>query len=179
MLALGDVHEEALDVQRGPFVVLDDDGLIADGDRPPVASDEPVLERPARLAGREDPFVVGEDALAVVGMEELEEELGIAEPFIRCVAEEPLDLRADVYRWGDSGLVDVSDERKLLHELAVSPFGLLLGLGGGHVVVNHEVAGRLGVDCDVDREELDVEERPVLADPPRHGVEASRPTSSA
>jgi hypothetical protein len=67
--------------------------------------------------------VVGEDALAIVGVEELEEEVGIGQPLVRRVADELLDLRADVDGRCRRGLVDVGDERYLLHEFAVPAFG--------------------------------------------------------
>ena len=82
-LALRNVHEEALDIQRSALVILDDDGVVPQPDRPSVASDQPVLERPARVAGGEEPIVVSEDPLAIVGVEELEEEIGIAKPLVR------------------------------------------------------------------------------------------------
>src|SRR4029450_7009551 len=77
-LALRDVHEEALDRERGARGILDDDGVVAQPDDSSVASYDPVLERPARIAGREDPIVVSEDPLAILGVEKLEEEVGIA-----------------------------------------------------------------------------------------------------
>ena len=57
--------------RSGFLVVLDDDGIIPQPDGLTVPSEQPVLKRPARFAGREDPIVIGEDPLAIVGMEEL------------------------------------------------------------------------------------------------------------
>ena len=70
-------------VERGARGILDDHCVIAQPDRSSVASDDPVLERPARVAGREDPIVVSEDPLAILGVEKLEEEVGIAKPLVR------------------------------------------------------------------------------------------------
>ena len=67
----------------------------------------------------------GERVLAVVGMEDPGEELGVAHAFERRVADEVLDLRAHVD--AGAGLVearDVHDERQLLDEAPVVALGL-------------------------------------------------------
>jgi hypothetical protein len=61
------------------------------------------------------------DALGIVGVDDVPEEAGRGEPFLRGVAEQVLELRADV--GGESRVIeraDVADERELLDERAVA-----------------------------------------------------------
>ena len=58
-------------MQRLPLVVLDDDGIIPQPDGLTAPSDQSILKGPVRFTRREDPIVIGEDPVAIVGMEEL------------------------------------------------------------------------------------------------------------
>jgi hypothetical protein len=119
-----DVDKEALGVHRPTGLILGDRHLVVDPDGPAVLRDHPVLDREG-LAALIGLRVRGDRLLAVVRMEDLDEELGVAHALERRVADEVLDLRAHVD--ARAGLVetrDVHDERQLLDEAAVVALGL-------------------------------------------------------
>ena len=124
-LALGgDVEQVALEVERGPGVVEDDDALVADPDDAAVAGREPVLEA-QRLMSAMRARVGGEDALPVVRVQRADEQVAVVLPLLDRVAQQRLDLRAreDVRARLVEG-VDVDDERELLNERSVAPLDL-------------------------------------------------------
>ncbi len=122
-----DVEEVALEVERLPVVVEDDDALVAQVDDASVAGDEPVLEA-ERLVRLVRLHVRGEHALAVFRVEQPGEQLGIGRPFLDAVAEDRLDLaaREDV-RADRVERVDVDDERELLDQRAIAADDLVCG----------------------------------------------------
>ena len=95
--ALADVEQVALDVERAAVVVAHGHGLVVHPDDAPVAREHPVLaaQRPRAGGGGGD---LGRDALAVVLVHELEEQVRLREPLLGRVAEDRGDLGADVER---------------------------------------------------------------------------------
>ena len=117
----GDVEEVALQVERRPVVVEDDDSLVADPDRPAVLGDQAVLDA-QRLVRRVRVRVRCEHPLAVVGMERADEEIGVVRPLGGRVAEHRLDLLAgEDVRARRVERVDVDDQGKLLDQGAIAP----------------------------------------------------------
>ena len=70
-----DVEQVAVEVERPPVVVDNDDALVAEMDDAPVTGDEPILEA-ERLVRLVRAHVGVEHALAVFRMEQAREELG-------------------------------------------------------------------------------------------------------
>ena len=108
---------------------LEDAGLVVDPDDAPVAGDEPVVEG-VRGALAVDLLVLFVHPLPVVRMQEPVPEPVVAHPLLGGVAEDRLDLRADVHGRVRLGLqvghdVRVGDRRDLLHEHAVAPLRLV------------------------------------------------------
>jgi hypothetical protein len=94
-LALTDVHQKRLGVERLSYDVPDRRSLLTNPDDPPTASNEPVLAtEPAALSVRT--LVCIEHFLAVVGMQKPGEELWFCTPLCRRVTKHRLHLRADV-----------------------------------------------------------------------------------
>ena len=123
-LLRGDVDEEALGVHRPAGPVLRDRHLVVDPDCTAVLRDHPVLDREG-LAALVRLLVRGNRRVAVVRVEDPDEELGVAHALERRVADEVLDLGAHVD--ARAGLVqarDVHDEGQLLDEAAVVAFRL-------------------------------------------------------
>ncbi len=122
-LALGDVEQEALGVQRPTRLVAGDHDVILHPDHPPVLGQETVLGgegRPARIGLG----MLREHASAILRMEHIGKELGVAEPRDGRVAEERFDLRADVDRGARLvEVVDVGHERELLDQAPVPALG--------------------------------------------------------
>ena len=91
-----DVDHDALPKRSRPVVVGDDDGLVVEPDRAAVLRHHPVF-----LAVREAlvrrPVALREHAVEVVGVHDPGEESGLRPPRLRRVAEDRLDLRADVH----------------------------------------------------------------------------------
>ena len=122
-----DVEQVALEVDRLSLLVEHDDTLVAQVDHASVAGDEPVLEA-ERLASLVRVHMRGEDALAVLRVEQPREELRVRRPFLDAVAEDRLDLpaREDV-RADRIDLVEIDDERELLDQRAITPEDLVRG----------------------------------------------------
>ena len=95
VLAGGDVDQEALRQGGLPVTVVDDAGLVLDPDDAAVLRSQPVLGGEG-LGVRIADAVLVADALGIVGVDDLPEEAGRREPFLRGVAEQVLELRADV-----------------------------------------------------------------------------------
>src|SRR6266568_7713495 len=94
-LALTDVDQKRLDVERLSHDIPDRRGLLTDPDDSPIASNEPVLAtEPAAVSVRT--LVCIEHFLAVVGMQKPGEELWFCTPLCRRVTKHRLHLRADV-----------------------------------------------------------------------------------
>ena len=93
--ALAGVEQVTLDVERSATRVADGHGLVVHEEHAAVAGEHSVLQtkRLAALARRRD---LGQHSLAILGMEEPVEEAGLGEPLPSRVAEERLDLRADL-----------------------------------------------------------------------------------
>jgi hypothetical protein len=89
------VDHHPLPVESPGGLVLDDGGLLAHPDHTPVGGEHAVLgaERRERLSC---PRVRLDHAGAVVGMENVEPELVVGQPRIARVAQQLLDLGADV-----------------------------------------------------------------------------------
>jgi hypothetical protein len=119
LLAGADVEQIPLREELSALGVLHHEALVLHPHRPAVARDQPVLGL-EQLARAVAVLNEGEDALAVVRVEQLGEELRIGEPFVDGVAEQRLHLRAGVERRGAGGeRIDVRHERQLLHERPV------------------------------------------------------------
>jgi hypothetical protein len=103
LLQLGDVDVGALPDLRRAVIVPVERGLLANPDGPAVARDHPVLDTewgPGRVrAGR-----VVVRFVDVVGVDDAIPEVGVAEPLLRPVAEQALDLRTDESR-GELGRI--------------------------------------------------------------------------
>jgi hypothetical protein len=94
-LTLGDVVEDSVPDRRARLVGLEH-RLVEDPDGAAVAGDHPVVDR-RRVAGPHRlPRLLFQGPLAVLGVELARPKLGIGEPFLGRVAEDLLDLRADV-----------------------------------------------------------------------------------
>ncbi len=106
-----DVEEVALQVERLPVVVEDDDAFVAEPDDSAVPGDQPVLDA-ERLVRLVRVRVGGEHAFAIVRVEQAREQVGVGLPFVDAEAEDRLDLwaREDV-RADRVERVDVDDER--------------------------------------------------------------------
>src|SRR3954471_8264696 len=122
-----DVEEVALQVERLPVVVENDDAFVAEPDDSAAAGDQAVLDA-ERLVRLVRVRVGGEHSLAVVLVEQAREQVGVGLPLLQAVAEERLDLRAreDV---GAARVerVDVDDERELLDQRAIAAADLPRG----------------------------------------------------
>ena len=84
-----DVEQVAL--ENGLAVVRDDARLVLHPHDAAVARVQPVLDE-ERLAGRVRPLVRGQHALAILRMEELDEEVAVLDPLVDRVSEHRLDL---------------------------------------------------------------------------------------
>ena len=120
----GDVEEVSLEHRLVAAVgVGDDTRVVLHPDDPAVAGDQPILDA-QRLPGRPRALVRHEDALPVVGMEQLHEQLGPGRPVAGRVAEHRLDLRARVHiRARFVEPIDVDGERERLDERPVPVLG--------------------------------------------------------
>ena len=118
-LELGDVELDAQPVLRAAVVVADQRRDVAEPDHPAVVRDQPVLAAPG-AAGLVVQVVGGQDLLAVVGMQELHPDVGLAEPLVTRVPQGGLDVRADVHRPAVVVGGDLVDDRgEVLDEGAV------------------------------------------------------------
>ena len=81
LLLLGHVQEVALREERPPLLVADDQALVLDPDNGPVGADQAVVgaEGCTGVVAVVDKL---EDALAIVGVQELREDLGIVDPLL-------------------------------------------------------------------------------------------------
>ena len=79
---------------------------------------------------------------------------------------------ADIDRWGDGGLVYVSDERKLLDKVAVALFRIF---ECADVVVDDQIAGGLVLDGHRNGKDVYVDKRAVLPRPAGDCMEALSP----
>ena len=114
LLLLGDVDEEPAPVHRLPVRVVDQVGLVSDPDHAPGARVEAVLGAIGRAVG-DRLLVQPEGPLAVVGMQGSDPQTLVRVPLFLGVAEDVLDLGADVV--GRDQIVDavhVGDRRDLL-----------------------------------------------------------------
>ena len=125
--SLGDVQDEALNPQRRPLVVADEDRLVQHPHGPSVRGEVAVLGA-QRLTGFTQVLRLGEDALEVVRVHGVREQVRILHPLLGRVPEQLLDLWADV-EVADRLLdgADVRDERKVLDERPVAQLGLAYG----------------------------------------------------
>ena len=122
---VGDVDHDALNVCDAAVPVLHHPGVVAHPDRSSVRGDDPVFHRPPVVAAGEGGGCCANRVLAVIGVENGREERRI-HPRVARVAEDRLDLRADVLRRRRLvGQIPVHSERQLLDELAVPPLGVL------------------------------------------------------
>ena len=121
LLVCGDVLEKAL---RG---AVDHDLVVPHPDDTAVACDQAVIglgRRGALAVARRD---VAEHVLPVVGVDAADEEVRVVQPLGRRVAQQALDLRADVQRRALLvELVDVDHERQVLHDRAEIETGHVL-----------------------------------------------------
>ena len=129
-LALGDVHHHALRMQGLSPLVPDQDGLVPEPDHASVLGDHAVLHREG-LAGLVVALVLREGPLAIVRMQHPRPHVLIGNPLLRRVAQDRLDLRADVEgRRVLTKHVDVGDRRQLLdHRAEPALRGAALALG--------------------------------------------------
>ncbi len=134
--SLSDVHHHALPIELPRGNIADDGGLLAHPGKATPPRDQPILGADRRKCSPRF-RVCSDHAVAVVGVQDLEPQLALPEPFGDRVAEHVLDLWADVQRLGmrrviqdavevggDSG--DVFDQRTkpLLEPGPDRPFGL-------------------------------------------------------
>src|SRR5581483_2475616 len=87
------VEQVALPLQRTPVRVADRGRLVTHPHCSSVACDQPVLASRRAVALGFEPDLV-EDALAVVGMKDLREQLRVLAPVLRRVPEDLRGLRA-------------------------------------------------------------------------------------
>ena len=119
LLLAGDVEHDPLRPDRVAVLVAGHhQGVVSEPEHPPVLGEDPVL----LVEGRAGSIgIVGgaADPLAVVGMHRFEPQLGVVAPLLRGVAEDRLELRADVdgrcLARGTRGVPGVRDRRDLLH----------------------------------------------------------------
>jgi hypothetical protein len=105
-----------VETRRSRAVVGHQSRLVQEPVHAAVARDHAVLHS-ERLARRFRALVLGQHALAVVGMNDLDEELLVVGPLLHRVAEHRLELRARVdIRAGLVETVDVDDQRTLFDE---------------------------------------------------------------
>ena len=119
LLLLGDVDHVAATRNRDAVRVVHDHGLVEEPPPAAVAGLEAVLdpERPARL---EVDAVLGDRALAVVGVEQVDPPGRLRLPLLGAVAQDLLELRARVQRrCVDLEPVDIGNQRDRLDERAV------------------------------------------------------------
>ncbi len=138
----GNVVHDTLPEQGQAILVPHQHGLVADPDGIPLAGEHTVLHA-ERLAVLFGPRVLGQHALAVVGVEERLPDLRVRHPLFRRVPEQLLHPRAHVQHVPlQLSLVrslDVGDSRDLLRERPVAPLGL--PEPGLHLPPPAEVAG--------------------------------------
>jgi len=116
LVAGGDIEQVAL--QDGSVRIKNDARLVLNPHVPTVTRAQPVLDE-QRLTGRVRQLVRGEHALAILGMQDLDEEVAVLDPLLDGVAEHLLDLRARVHVRADVVQpVDVDGQRQLLDEHA-------------------------------------------------------------
>jgi hypothetical protein len=116
VMARRDVEEVSL--EHRAVRIGHDAGLVLDPEPAAVARAESILDE-ERLAGRMRALVRGENALAVLRMQDLDEQVVVLDPLDDGVAEHVLDLRARVDVRADVvETVDVDREGQLLHERA-------------------------------------------------------------
>ena len=92
---LGDVEHHAVDGQRAAVGVALDRGLLPDPQHAAVGGEHPVLEVERPLGG-DARLGLGDDAVAVLGVQRVDPRLLVLEPLLGREAEHALDLRADV-----------------------------------------------------------------------------------
>src|SRR5262245_42762587 len=127
-LARGDVEQVAL--QDVLVAVADDPRFVLHPEIAAASGAEPVLDK-ERLAGRVRSLVRSEDAFAILGMEQLHEEVVVLGPLGDGVAEHRLDLRARVDVRADIvEPVDVDGQRQLLDERAETGLADARGMVG-------------------------------------------------
>ena len=121
LFALGDVEHVSLHVLGPPGLVSDDHVAVVEPDGAPVPGDHAVL---VVVHARMRPGCA-ELVLAIVGMDDLAEEVRIRQPVGDRVPEDFLDLRAHVDR-RDAGVsvVHVERQRQVLDERAVPVLGV-------------------------------------------------------
>ena len=95
VLALGDVVEDAVPDRDAGFVFLEH-RLVEDPDDLAVAGDHPVVDRRRVAFAERLAALLLERPLAIVGVQQRRPEVGVGDPLLGGVAEDLLDLRADV-----------------------------------------------------------------------------------
>ena len=70
----GDIEQVALEIQRGPVVVDDDDAFVPDPDDPSVSGDQPILET-QRIVCPMGAGMSRQHALAIVRVQQPDEEI--------------------------------------------------------------------------------------------------------
>ena len=94
-LALGDVVEDPVP-DGNPVLVGLQHRLVEDPDDVAVAGDHPVVDRRRVALADRLPGLLGQRPLPVVGVQQLRPQLRVLPPILGAVAEDLLDLRADV-----------------------------------------------------------------------------------
>ncbi len=139
---LRDVEQVPLERNRHAGRPEDRPGLVVDPHDAPVAGDQPVLEGEAFALVR--PVVCVEDGLAILRVQDPDEELAVTVPLGERVPEHRLDLRAGVdVRALVVDRVDIDDERQLLDE---RPETLLRDPEALLARPQDRIGGRVGVD---------------------------------
>ena len=118
-LAVGDVVQHAVPAELAVLAAREH-GIVADPDRSSVAVEHPVLERRIVVLGAVEAVLARQDPVAVLGVQALGPQLGVRAPLSGGVAEDLLDLGADVMPASLlAGVRDVDDRRHALEQLRV------------------------------------------------------------
>ena len=119
----GDVDQHAAP-ERDRAVRLAEPGHVADPDDLAVAAAHPVLGHDPLVGAARlvlEPILLLDHAVAIVGVDVLEPDVGVGHPLLGREAQHVLDLRADVEEEaGGTGLGLVDDRRQPLDQLAVA-----------------------------------------------------------
>ena len=119
LLRPGDVEDVALHAERPAGRVAHQRALVAHPGHTAVAPQQPVLALQP-LAGLDHVRRLRDHALAIVRVEDADEEVGVRGPVLGRVAEQLRRLRAHVETRRDRvGRVDVDDQRQALEQVAV------------------------------------------------------------
>ena len=144
----------------GPVFVPDQPGPLVDPYVAPVAGPQPVLGRGMEVEPDQPLVLEGERVVAIVGMDRAVPERGVRGPLIGRIAEDLLDLRADVMpaaRLAHLGRVEDGRHRvdQVLEALGVHLLPVHVVLRRGRTGTGEGAAlfvGRVGVLAEPDRE---------------------------